>query len=212
MFDPTQLAQQIGPQQQVLRGLIKSAERPTIGPRPPNVHTVIRITGYLIGAKLWVFIGQLWYKIHWILQARATNTILNGCIPVILFLYSERIQHRSKTKVWLTGVQGCEPLSWQAKYKNGFLILFIFRYSVPCWFSESYCFLGVFGNFWTVIFWWFWVSVYRNPLPDTLSFLNFFLNVGEGPPTVASGPLSATFSGLAKCSSYATGLQLIFPE
>jgi len=43
-------------------------------------------------------------------------------------------------------------------------------------------------------------------------FLNFFLNVGEGPPTVASGPLSATFPTLVKISSYATGLQLNFPE
>jgi len=124
----------------------------------------------------------------------------------------ERTQHRSKTKVWLTGVQECEPLSWQAKYKNWVPILFIFRYSAPFWLSVSYCFLGVFGSFWPVIFRWFWVLVYRNPHPDTLSFLNFFLNFGEGPPTVASGPLSVTFSGLAKSSSYATGLQLIFPE
>jgi len=56
------------------------------------------------------------------------------------------------------------------------------------------------------------VVVYWNPQTDTLSFLNFFLNVGEGTPTVASGPLSATFPGLAKSSSYATGLQRIFPE
>jgi len=30
-----------GPQQQVFRGLIQSAERPTIGPRSPTVHVVI---------------------------------------------------------------------------------------------------------------------------------------------------------------------------
>jgi len=42
-----------------------------------------------------VFIGQLGCKIHWILQERATNTILPDCILwklAILFLYSERIQ------------------------------------------------------------------------------------------------------------------------
>jgi len=44
-----------------------------------------------------------------ILQARATNTILNVSIPIILFLYSERIQHRSTTVVRLTGFQGSEP-------------------------------------------------------------------------------------------------------
>jgi len=34
---------------------------------------------------------------------------LYDCIPVILFLYSERIQHRSTTVVGLMGVQGCKP-------------------------------------------------------------------------------------------------------
>ena len=38
--------------------------------------------------------------------------------------------------------------------------------------------------------------VYRNPHPDTLLFINFFLNVGKGVPAVTSGPLSATFPTL----------------
>jgi len=42
MFQPTQLEQQTQPTQQVLRGPIKSAERPTIGPRPTTGHSVIR--------------------------------------------------------------------------------------------------------------------------------------------------------------------------
>jgi len=29
------------------------------------------------------------------------------------------------------------------------------------------------------------ILLYRNPHPDTFSFLNFLLNVGEGPPTVS---------------------------
>ena len=172
----------------MLRGPIKSAERPTIGPGLLTWQSIIRKTiGFLFVAKFRVFIGQLWYKqprrhggfwglsppkqnskppnwntkhyksvdflsifgmsspprtnanlprrnanpscwklsgdgsgckIHWILLARATNTILYDCTPVILFLYSERIQHRSTTMVWLTGEQGCEPLPWQAKCKN----------------------------------------------------------------------------------------------
>jgi len=32
--------------------------------------------GFITGVKCSVFIGQLWCKIHLILQARATNTIL----------------------------------------------------------------------------------------------------------------------------------------
>jgi len=56
-------------------------------------------------------------------------------------------------------------------------------------------------------------TVYRNPHPDTLLFINFFLNVGEGAPTKTSGLLSAYVSHpMAKTSSYATGLQLHFPE
>jgi len=35
--------------------------------------------------------------------------ILYDCIPVILYLYNERIQHRSTTVVWVTGVQKCKP-------------------------------------------------------------------------------------------------------
>ena len=69
------------------------------------------ITGFFIGVKCWFFIGQLWYKIHWIFQARAANAILHDCSPwkaVILFWHSERIQHRSTTVTWLTWVQGCE--------------------------------------------------------------------------------------------------------
>ena len=70
-------------------------------------------------------------------------------------------------------------------------------------------FFAFFGSVWTVVFGLFQVLVYRNPHPDRLLFLNFFLNVGE---EVSSGPLSATFLTLVKTSSYATGLQLDFPE
>ena len=58
-------------------------------------------------------------------------------------------------------------------------------------------------------------TVYRNPHPNTLLFKNFFLHVGEGAPAVTSGPLSAIVyvsHPMAKTSSYATGLQLNFPE
>jgi len=193
----------------VLSGPIKSSEQPTIGPRPP-LGTVLFVTGFRIGVKFRDFIAHPWWKIHWILQVRATNAILYDCIRVILFLCRERIQHRSTTVVWLTGVQGCKPPPWQNKCKKWAPILLIFWYSV-LWFSIS-CFFAFVGSFWTVVFLWFRVLLYRNPQPDTLSFLNFFLNVDEGPPTVASGPLSATFPTLVKSSSYTTGLQLNFPE
>jgi len=39
-------------------------------------------------------------------------------------------------------------------------------------------------------------TAYRNPHLDTLFYINFFLNVGEGAPVVTSGPLSATFPTL----------------
>jgi len=42
MFDPRNRRGKHGPQQQVLRGPIKSAEQPTIGPWPTTGHSVIR--------------------------------------------------------------------------------------------------------------------------------------------------------------------------
>jgi len=51
--------------------------------------------------------------VHWILQAQATNMILYDCIPVILFLYSERIQHRSTTM--------CEISSCAKSVLGGFI-------------------------------------------------------------------------------------------
>jgi len=43
-------------------------------------------------------------------------------------------------------------------------------------------------------------------------FTNCFSECWREAPTAASGPLSDTFSTLAKTSIYATGLQLNFPE
>jgi len=95
MFDSTQPAQQARPTTRVA-GPVKSAERPT------TRHSVIgQITGFLFVTKFRVFIGQLRYKIHWVLQAWATNTILYDCIPVIILLCSKRNQRRHATVVWL---------------------------------------------------------------------------------------------------------------
>jgi len=41
-------------------------------------------------------------------------------------------------------------------------------------------FFSFFGSFWTVIFRWFWVLVYKNPHPNTLSF-RFFLRCFRDP-------------------------------
>ena len=90
---------------------------------------------------------------------------------------------------------------WQDKCKNWVPILFIFRYSVLFWFSVSPWFFSCFGRFWTAIFWWFRVLIYRNPHPDTLSFLNVFLYVREGPYAglyVREGP----YAGQRAPSSY----------
>jgi len=55
----------------------------------------------------------------------------------------------------------------------------VFRHSVLL-LVLSKLFFAFFGSLWTVVFRWFRVLVYRNPHPDTLSFLKFFLNFGEG--------------------------------
>jgi len=97
-------------------------------------------------------------------------------------MYSYRIQHRSKTVVWLMRVQGCEPPPWQDWCKNWVPILFIFRYGVYILVFSKLLLFAFFGSFWTVFRWFrVLVGLYRNPHPDTLSFLKFFLNVGEGP-------------------------------
>ena len=104
--------------QYVLRGSIESAEWPTIGPRPtvcrPLAYNVIGwITWFrILVEKRWVFVGQLWCKIHWISQLQATNTISHDCTPwksAILLLYSEITQHRSTTVAYLTWMHGHEP-------------------------------------------------------------------------------------------------------
>ena len=46
-------------------------------------------------------------------------------------------------------------------------------------------FFAFFESFWTVIFRWFLVLVYRNQHPDALLFLNFFSECWRGHPTVA---------------------------
>jgi len=72
---------------------------------------------------------------------RAGCAPVYDCMPVILFLYSERIQHRPTTVVWLTWIQGCEPPPGQAECKTWTTILFIFRHSVFFRFYVSCCFL-----------------------------------------------------------------------
>ena len=103
----------------MLRGPLNVLNRPQLGRGPP-LGTVLFVNNWI----------SHWCKVscfHWralmqdtlnILQARATNTILNVSIPIILFLYSERIQHRSTTVVRLTGFQGSEPSPWQVNAKT----------------------------------------------------------------------------------------------
>jgi len=77
--------------------------------------------------------------------------------------------------VWLTGYKGANlsPDKLNAKTDPPFCLYFctllVFSRLL---FSESFS---------TVVFRWFRVLVYRNPHPNTLSFLNLFLNVGEDP-------------------------------
>jgi len=129
---------------------------------------------------------------------------LYTCYPIL-------VQWKNTTKVYnngvTAGVQGWEPPHWQANCKIWAPTLLLFRYSVLFSFSVS-CFFAFFGSFEPFFSRWFRILAHRNPHPDTFSLLNFFLNVGVGPPTAASGPLSATFPTLAKTSSYATGLQI----
>jgi len=101
--------------------------------------------------------------LHWILQARARNTILYDCIAAILFFYSERIQHRSTTVVWLMGVQGCNPLPWQVNAKTEPHPVYISVFGTFLVFSKL-LFFALFGRFWTVVFRWFRVIEIHIPI------------------------------------------------
>jgi len=83
----------------------------------------------------WVFIGQLWCKMHGILPARDTNAILYDCIPVIIFFCSERIQHRPATVAWLMGYRA-RTSPWQAKRKNWAPFSYISVFSTLLVFSK----------------------------------------------------------------------------
>jgi len=96
------------------------------------------LTGFLIGVKFRVFIGQLWCKIHWTLQARAPNTILYDCIYRLFYSCTVKEYStgaRSTTAVWLTGAQGCEPSPWQvnAKTEPPFSLYFGIQYFFWFW-------------------------------------------------------------------------------
>jgi len=100
--------------------------------------------------------------------------------PAILFLYNERTQHRSTTVAQLTGIQRCEPPPCQAEYKN--------RDPLSLYFGIQYCFgsqevvvFCVFRKFFGLLSGDFGFY-YRNPHPDTFSFLNFFLSIGNWAP------------------------------
>jgi len=84
-----------------------------------------------------------------------------------------------KKLVRLTGVQGCEPPfdKLNAKTEPHFSYILI----VSTFLVFSKLFFAFFGSFWTVVFRLFQVLVCRHPHPDTVLFLNFFMNVGEEP-------------------------------
>jgi len=90
MFDPTQPAEQTRP-------TIASVARPNKKcltahnwPEAPDWAQCYSLKNWISHwCKFWVFIGQFWCKIHWILHARATNAILYGLFHFCSF---ERIQ------------------------------------------------------------------------------------------------------------------------
>jgi len=110
--------------------------------------------------------------------------------------YSILVQWKNTTQVYNSGVtdgvQGWEPLPWQVNAKTDppFCLYFGIQYFLV--FSKL-LFFAFFGSFWTVVFRWFRALVYRNPHPDKLSFLNFFLNVGGGPLRLPVGLFQLRF-------------------
>ena len=96
VFDPTQPAQQTRPTTASVARTNKKCLTAHNWSEDPCWAQCYSLNNWISHwCKFWVFIGQFWCKIHWILQARATNAILYDFIRVIPLLYMERIQHRS---------------------------------------------------------------------------------------------------------------------
>ena len=120
------------------------------------------------GAKCWVFIGQLWCKIHRMFQARPTNTILHNLLyrlpwkPAILYLCSERMQHRSTTAVYMTGRKGTNLPLAKLNVKTGptCSLYFCFQYSFG---FQKIVVFRVFRKFFWTVFQWFRVLVCKSP-------------------------------------------------
>jgi len=106
--------------------------------------------------------------------------------------YSIIIQWQDTTQVYNSGVTdgdaGMRTSPLQAKCKNWAFVLHIFWYSVLFWFSVK---LLLFASL-DVVFRLFRVLKWK-PTCWCIFISKLFLNVGEGPPAVVSGPLSATF-------------------
>jgi len=126
------------------------------------------------------------------LQARATNTILYDCIPVILYCIVKGYNPGLQQWCDWRGYKGSNrpPNKLNKKLTPYFIctsvcsILVGFQYVVVLRVFRKFlgCYFRVISSFSTV---------YRYPHPDTLLFINFFFNVDEGAPTMTSGPLWA---------------------
>ena len=99
MFDPTQPAQQTRPTTTSVARPNKKCRTAHNWAEAPYWAQCYSLNNWISHwCKFWVFIGQFWCKIHWIVGAGYECNFI-WFLRVILFLYIERIQHRP-TQQW----------------------------------------------------------------------------------------------------------------
>jgi len=173
----------------MLRGPTKSVERSTIGPRPTTGQQCYSLNNWI----------SLWFKVssfHWAtLMQDALDITGAGYEHDFIWLYTSYsilVQRKDTTQVYNSGVTDTgawmrtSPLtSWMQKLSPQFHCISVFSAFLL---YSNLLFSCIFRKF---LDYCFPISGFIGPIqkstPDTLSILNYFLNVGEGPATVASG-------------------------
>jgi len=128
----------------------------------------------------------------------------------ILFLYSERIQHRPTTVAYLTVVQECESAPCLTKFnESGLHLAYISVFNIPLVFSRLH-FLAFFGCFFDTFPMISGISI-KVHIRIHFNF-SFFSECWQGGPRRWSvGLLQLHYPLWMKQPSYATGVQLNFP-
>jgi len=119
MFDPTQPAQQTRPTTTSVARPNKKCGTAHNWAEAPYWAQCYSLNNWISHwCKFWVFIGQFWCKIHWIVGAGYECDFIWLYTGYSILVHWKDTTQVYTTVVWLTGVQGYEPPPWQDKCRN----------------------------------------------------------------------------------------------